>query len=189
MRGASYIPTLSVSIFNGGIRTTRMTSLRVFVQTALFTILIPGLVAVAIPQLLAKRRPYPQLPISSTTARTIGGMSLASGVLLYVHTALQFGTEGRGTPSPTDEPGELVTGGIYAYVRNPMYVGVLLVVVGQAFLLRSVAVLWWAAGCWIGFHTRVVRDEEPHLAEKHGETYERYRSTVPRWIARIRDRN
>lgn len=165
-----------------------MRSPGVFVKTALFTILVPGLVAGAIPQLLAKRRPYPRLPISSTTARIIGGMSLLSGVLLYVHTALQFGTEGRGTPSPTDEPEELVTGGIYAYVRNPMYMGVILVVVGQAFLRRSVAVLWWAAGCWIGFHTRVVRDEEPHLAERHGEEYERYRTTVPRWIPRIPER-
>lgn len=166
---------------------TSMTSLRVFVKTVLFTILVPGLVAVAIPQLLAERRPYPQLPISSTTARTIGRLSLLSGVLLYVHTAFQFGTEGRGTPSPTDAPEELVTGGLYAYVRNPMYVAVLLVVIGQAFLRRSVVVLWWGAGCWIGFHTRVVRDEEPHLAEKHGEEYERYRTTVPRWIPRVRD--
>lgn len=166
-----------------------MTSLRVFVKTALFTMLVPGLVAVVIPQLLAKRRPYPRLPIGSTTARTIGWSSLLSGVMLYVHTALRFGTEGNGTPSPTDEPEELVTGGIYAYVRNPMYVAVILVVTGQAFLLRSVAVLWWAAGCWIGFHTRAVRDEEPHLAEKHGDAYERYRTTVPRWLPRIRERN
>lgn len=165
----------------------RMASLRVFVKTVLFTVLVPGTVAVAIPQLLAMRRPFPRLPIGSTTARTIGGISLLSGVLLYVHTAVRFGTEGRGTPSPTDEPEELVTGGVYTYVRNPMYVGVLLVVVGQAFLHRSVAVLWWAAGCWISFHTRVVRDEEPHLSEKHGDEYEQYRSTVPRWIPRIRD--
>lgn len=164
-----------------------MTSLRVFVKSVLFTILVPGTVAVAIPQLLARRRPYPALPIGSTPARIIGGLSLLSGALLYVHTAVRFGTEGRGTPSPTDEPEELVTGGIYAHVRNPMYVSVLLVVIGQAFLLRSVAVLWWAAGCWIGFHTRVVRDEEPHLAEKYGDDYEQYRATIPRWIPRIRE--
>lgn len=101
-----------------------------------------------------------------------------------MHTAFQFGTEGEGATSPTDEPEELVTGGIYAYMRNPMYIGIILVVTGQAFLLRSVVVLWWAAGCWIGFHNRVVRDEEPHIAKKYGEEYTRYRATVPRWIHR-----
>lgn len=138
------------------------------------------MVAVAIPQVLAERRPYHRLPFGERTARTVGGIPLLSGVVLYVHTALRFGTEGKGSPSPTDEPEELVTGGIHAYVRNPMYMGVLLVIVGQAFLRRSAAVLWWATGCWIGFHTRVILDEEPHLAEKHGEEYDRYRNTLPR---------
>ena len=75
---------------------------------------------------------------------------------------------------------------VHAHVRNPMYVGVLLVVVGNAIRYRSVSVLWWAAGCWIGFHNRIIRYEEPHLVEKHGEAYERYCETVPRWLPRLR---
>ena len=163
-----------------------MASPYVLLKTALFTALVPGTVAVAIPQALRTWRPHPRLPLDSRGARLLGGASLLSGTLCYLHTAVQFATEGDGTPSPTDEPAELVTGGLHAHVRNPMYVGVLLIVIGQALLHRSVAVCWWAAGCWIGFHNRVVEFEEPHLAEKHGEEYERYRDRVPRWIPRLR---
>lgn len=88
------------------------------------------------------------------TARTVGWISLLSGVILYVHTALRFGTGGNGIPSPTNEPEELVTGGIYACVRNPMHVAVILVITEQAFLLRSVAILWWAAGFGLAFISR-----------------------------------
>jgi len=160
-----------------------MSSIRVLVKTALFTVLVPGTLAVAIPQLLARWRPHPELPGDPRVLRAAGTLSVLSGVALYLHTAFSF-AEGGGTPSPTDEPDELVTDGLYGVTRNPMYVGVLLVVVGQALRQRSPAVLWWAAGCWIGFHNRVVGYEEPHLAEKHGDAYERYCRDVPRWLPR-----
>lgn len=165
-----------------------MTSPRLVSKAVLFTILGPGTVAVAIPQLLARWRPYPRLPIGSRTAEVVGTLSIASGALLYLHTVVRFGAE-DGTPSPSDEPDELVTGGAYSHTRNPMYVGVVVFVVGQAVRRRSVSVLWWAVGCWIGFHNRVIRYEEPHLAERHGEAYERYREHVPRWIPRVRPWN
>ncbi|RQH01020.1 isoprenylcysteine carboxylmethyltransferase family protein [Natrarchaeobius oligotrophus] len=165
-----------------------MTSLRVRSKTVLFTILIPGTVAVAVPQLLARWRPHPRLPVDSYAANAVGTLSIALGALLYAHTAERFGVEGDGTPSPTDEPGALVTTGAYSYTRNPMYVSVVLVVLGQALRRRSVSVLWWAVGCWLGFHNRVIRYEEPHLAEKHGDAYERYRERVPRWLPTGRSR-
>lgn len=161
-----------------------MGSVRVYVKTVLFTVLVPGLVAVAIPRFLGNWRPYPRLPISTSVARIAGNLALLSGLVLYVRTAVQFGSEGEGTPSPTDEPAELVTGGIYSYTRNPMYIGVLLIIVGQALRKRSLSMLWWAAGCWIGFHNRVIRFEEPHLTEKYGEDYEQYLEQVPRWTPR-----
>ncbi|SEH13506.1 Protein-S-isoprenylcysteine O-methyltransferase Ste14 [Natronorubrum sediminis] len=161
-----------------------MTSFRTAAKTVLFTILVPGTVAVAVPQLLTRWRPHPKLPIDSSVADAVGALSLVSGILLYLHTAHEFLAEGDGTPSPSDEPDELVTSGVYARTRNPMYVGVLLVIVGQALRRRSVSICWWAAGCWIGFHNRVIRYEEPHLAEKHGDAYEQYREQVPRWFSR-----
>ena len=155
---------------------------RVFKKTAVFTVLVPGSVAVLIPQLLDKIRPYPRLPVDPRISRPLGTLSLLVGAVLYFFTATRFGTEGGGTPSPTDEPEELVTGGVYSHSRNPMYVGVLLVILGQALRQRSVTMLWWAVGCWIGFHNRVIQYEEPHLAEKHGEAFDEYREQVPRWL-------
>lgn len=159
----------------------RMASRLVLLKSAVFTVLVPGTVAGVIPQWLA-RRETPPLPLPRRPARLAGWASILAGVVLYGHTAWRFADEGSGTPSPTDEPEELVRGGVYAHVRNPMYLAVLLVVFGQALLYRSAHVLWWAVGCWLGFHHRVVDWEEPHLREKYGEAYERYCGEVPRWI-------
>lgn len=159
-----------------------MAKSRVYLKTAAFTAIVPGTVAVAIPQLLARWRPHPQLPIGNRTGRILGILSLVIGVVIYLRTAFQFGSEGGGTPSPTDEPETLVTDGIYAHSRNPMYLGILLIILGQGLRQRSIAIIWWGVGMWIGFHNRVIGVEEPHLAEKYGESYEQYRATVPRWF-------
>ena len=161
-----------------------MTSLRTYLKTIIFTILVPGTVSVAVPQLLARWRRHPKLPLNEHLARVGGNICLVSGILLYAHTAFQFAAEGEGTPSPTDEPENLVTRGVYAHSRNPMYIGVLLVILGQAVRQRSVVILWWGVGMWIGFHNRVIGYEEPHLLEKYGSEYEQYREEVPRWILR-----
>ena len=162
-----------------------MASPFVLLKSAVFTVLVPGTVAGLIPRVLA---PYDResSAFDSTVVRSIGRLALASGGLLYLHTAFRFADEGRGTPSPSDEPDELVTGGIYARVRNPMYVAVVLFVFGQAIRYRSLHVFWYGIVCWLGFHNRVVTFEEPHLAEKHGDAYEEYRARVPRWIPRVR---
>ncbi|WP_436346359.1 methyltransferase family protein [Natronorubrum sp. FCH18a] len=158
-----------------------MSSPLVLLKTAVFTVLVPGTVAGAIPRALARYdRESPTL--GSRGARIVGTVSLVAGTLLYLHTAFRFSSEGNGTPAPSDEPDDLVTGGIYRYTRNPMYVGVLLVIVGQAVRYRSLHVLWWGLVCWLGFHRRVVDYEEPHLLEKHGDAYEAYRDRVPRWL-------
>jgi protein-S-isoprenylcysteine O-methyltransferase Ste14 len=162
-----------------------MASSSVALKTAVFTVLVPGTVAGLVPRLLARYdRESPAL--GSRVARTVGLVSLASGLVLYLRTAWQFTFEGRGTPSPSHETEELVTGGIYAHTRNPMYVGVLLIIVGRAVRYRSIHVLWWAVVCWLGFHRRVVEYEEPRLAERYGDVYEEYCERVPRWLPRAR---
>lgn len=165
-----------------------MASLRVLLKSTVFTVLAPGTVAGLVPQLLA-RRDHPELPVNRRASRLCGWAGLITGVVVYLHTALRFATEGDGTPAPVDEPEPLVVGGLYTHVRNPMYLGVILIVFGQALLYRSAHVLWWAVGCWLGFHHRVVDWEEPHLREKHGEAYDRYTEETPRWIPRIRPWN
>jgi protein-S-isoprenylcysteine O-methyltransferase Ste14 len=155
------------------------------VKTALFSVTVPGTVAGAIPRLL-NRRDRLRFPVRSRLTRPIGALTVISGITLYLYTAWQFAADGSGTPAPVDEPEELVTGGLYTYVRNPMYVGVLLIVVGQAFLYRSVFILWWTVGCMVGFHNQVTGYEEPHLEEKYGESFEQYCEEVPRWIPQLR---
>lgn len=162
-----------------------MVSPYVLLKSAIFTLFAPGTVAGIIPQLLA-RRDRGGLPVGSRVARWMGGISLVLGVLLYLHTAWRFSDEGKGTPAPIDEPKELVTGGIYSYVRNPMYLAVLLCIGGQALLYKSVLVLWWTVGCWVIVHIRVIGYEEPHLIEKYDIEYKQYCKRVPRWIPRLR---
>ncbi|GAB7020507.1 methyltransferase family protein [Halostagnicola bangensis] len=150
-------------------------------KTAVFSVLVPGTVAGLVPRVLARYdRRSPTLERRSV--RTVGYALLVSGIVLYLHTAGRFVTEGSGTPSPSDEPPELVTGGVYAYSRNPMYLGVVLAIGGQAVRYKSLHVLWWGVVCWLGFHRRVLEYEEPHLADKHGEAYEEYCERVPRWF-------
>ena len=158
-----------------------MTSLPVLLKTAVFTVLVPGTVVAGIPRVLARYdRESPTL--DSPGARVVGALSFVAGALLYLHTALRFSSEGDGTPAPRDEPDELVTGGAYRYSRNPMYVGILLLIGGQAVRYKSLHVCWWGLVCWLGFHRRIVEFEEPHLREKHGEAYEEYCDRVPRWL-------
>lgn len=159
-------------------------TIRTVLKTAIFTILIPGTVVGVIPRWLA-RRDRKSRPSASRGAQIAGSISLVVGVLLYIHTAWRFAEEGRGTPSPTHEPEQLVTGGIYAYIRNPMYVAVLLCIGGQALLYRSKRVLLYGFAGWLISDAWITVYEEPHLANKHGEVYEQYCERVPRWIPQL----
>ncbi len=162
-----------------------MASPSVLVKTAIFTVLVPGTVVELIPRLLA-RFDRESAVLDTRVARVLGGASFLLGLLIYAHTAWRFSDEGEGTPSPSHETEELVTGGIYAHTRNPMYIGVLLLIGGQAVRYQSVHVLWWGIVCWLGFHRRIIEFEEPHLEAKYGDAYEQYRERVPRWLPRLR---
>ena len=154
-----------------------------FLKTAVFSVLVPGTVAGVIPRVLA-RYDHQSLVFERRSVRALGRILFVSGFVLYLHTAWRFVSEGSGTPSPSDEPSELVTGGVYAHSRNPMYFGVVLLIGGQAVRHKSLHVLWWGVVCWLGFHRRILEYEEPHLAEKHGQAYEEYCERVPRWFPR-----
>jgi len=101
-----------------------------------------------------------------------------------VYCFVEFVRRGRGTPAPYDPPRELVVAGLYRHVRNPQYVGVLLVVVGEALLAEAAILLGCAAVLAIGYHLFVRYYEEPTLAQLFGEAYSRYREAVPRWLPR-----
>jgi protein-S-isoprenylcysteine O-methyltransferase Ste14 len=101
-------------------------------------------------------------------------------------TVVYFALVGKGTPAPFDPPKRFVTGGLFGYVRNPMYLGAVVVLFSEALLLESFVVFFFAAFMWFFFHLFVVYYEEPRLREKFGEAYAAYVRRVPRWLPRRR---
>jgi protein-S-isoprenylcysteine O-methyltransferase Ste14 len=152
--------------------------------TLLFTVLVPGTVAGVVPWLLRGRAPLPS-PLAAVDVMA-GALAVVAGAALYAWCAWDFATVGDGTPSPTAPPRQLVRGGPYRWSRNPMYVGVLLVVAGQAAWARSPATWAYAAALALAFHLRVTLAEEPALRRAFGDGFDAYAARVPRWIGRPR---
>jgi protein-S-isoprenylcysteine O-methyltransferase Ste14 len=98
----------------------------------------------------------------------------------------RFAVEGLGTPAPIAPTQKLVVTGLYRHVRNPMYVAVLAIIIGQALLFADWRLLVYAAGFWLTCHVFVLGYEEPTLEQTFGAEYERYRANVPRWVPRLR---
>jgi protein-S-isoprenylcysteine O-methyltransferase Ste14 len=150
-------------------------------KTVLFTLVMPGAVAVYVPWLLlpasAKTWPPPSGPLAFIAIIPIG-----IGVVFYLWCATDFVRAGKGTPAPIDPPKALVVRGLYRYTRNPMYVGVVNVLLGEALLFLSPSLLIYATVVAISVHTFVVLYEEPTLSKKFGPAYDAYRAQVPRWI-------
>ncbi|MBI5963265.1 MAG: isoprenylcysteine carboxylmethyltransferase family protein [Chloroflexi bacterium] len=97
-----------------------------------------------------------------------------------------FVQKGKGTPAPIDPPKELVASGLYRYVRNPMYVGVLSVIFGHILWFGHWSLLIYAFVIFTAFHLFVTLYEEPNLKRRFGASYEEYLRKVPRWIPRVR---
>ncbi len=156
----------------------------VLLRTLIFTVVVPGTVTVLVPYLLLSANGH-AVRLELGGPWTLGLVPILLGVAIYLWCAWDFTFAGRGTPAPIDAPRELVVRGLYRFVRNPMYVGVLLVLVGEAALFRSASLLVYAALLFVAFHLFVVLYEEPTLQQQFGESYARYRNSVPRWIPRI----
>ena len=156
-----------------------------FLKNVLFTVLVPGTVAFYIPLLIASPGPgRPEL----AGARYLGLVPLAAGMAIYFWCLWDFATFGRGTPAPIDAPKRLVVRGLYHYVRNPMYVGVLSAIVGWAIYFASLKLCFYAAAVCLIFNIFVLYYEEPTLRESFGADYERYCLEVNRWRPRWRNR-
>ena len=112
----------------------------------------------------------------------LGVVAAIAGAPLALTCAALFAIRGRGTPAPFDPPRAFVAFGPYRAVRNPMYVGGWLTLVGVALLVRSSGILALSLAALIAAHLFVILYEEPALAGKFGAPYEQYRTTVPRWI-------
>ena len=114
-----------------------------------------------------------------------GLLVLVTGALLYFRCAWEFAVRGLGTPAPIAPTKFLVVSGLHRYVRNPMYIGVWLVILGEAALFHSAILVAYAAFFCIPVHLFVIFYEEPTLRRQFGESYEEYRRAVPRWIPRF----
>lgn len=151
--------------------------------SVLFLVAAPGIVAGVLPWLLTDH--YSQ-PLSAVPGFVAAGSILvvvAAAVLL--HAFARFALDGLGTPAPVAPTEKLVVGGVYRHVRNPMYVAVLAIILGQALLFSSWSVIIYgsiAAAAMISF---VKTYEEPTLARRYGAEYEAYRRAVPGWLPRI----
>ena len=160
-----------------------MSRLAPLLKTALFTVFVPGTVAGYVPWVLRNNAAIATHGIEEAVAIAV----VLTGVLIYLHTAFWgFAWTGAGTPAPIAPPKTLVVKGLHRFVRNPMYVGVLLAIGGQAWLFLSRRIAVYALLVWVMFHLWVLIYEEPTLRRMFGEEYERYCASVPRWLPRLR---
>jgi protein-S-isoprenylcysteine O-methyltransferase Ste14 len=131
------------------------------------------------------RRYDAQLPVLLPSwLRPLGLVLAAGGAVLAALCIATFATRGRGTPAPFDPPREFVASGPYRFVRNPMYVGAIAVLLGTGLALSSPAIIVLAGVFFVVAHLFVVLYEERALAARFGESYRRYTATVHRWLVR-----
>jgi protein-S-isoprenylcysteine O-methyltransferase Ste14 len=155
------------------------------VGSAVFFLVGPGVFVGLIPWLLTGwqvREPV----LYWAPMRVLGVILLVAGLIALIQAFVRFVVEGLGTPVPVAAPERLVVGGVYRYVRNPMYVAILAIVVGQALLLGQLGLLLYAAGIWLITAAFVRFYEEPALRRRFGADYEAYRRAVPAWWPRLR---
>jgi protein-S-isoprenylcysteine O-methyltransferase Ste14 len=155
------------------------------VGSAVFFLVAPGVVVGLIPWLLTRWQVREPLPYWAPM-RVLGGILLVAGLIVVIQAFVRFVVEGFGTPAPIAAPERLVVGGVYRYVRNPMYVAILAAIVGQALILGQLALLLYAAAIWVIAAAFVRFYEEPTLSRRFGADYEAYRRAVPAWWPRLR---
>ena len=141
---------------------------------------LPGIIAGLIPVLIA---------YGDTQRRggsTIGFVPLAVGVILLLCCVRDFFVSGKGTLAPWDPPKHLVMVGLYRFVRNPMYLSVLTMVLGWSLTFGSAWLTLYMVVLAVAFHLRVVLYEEPWLQRQFSAEWSAYSAAVPRWLPRLR---
>lgn len=156
------------------------TRVRAALGTLVFLFVAPGGTAVLVPWLIT--RWHGDAPAA---AQVVGVGAVVAGTLLVVAAFAQFVVEGRGTPAPVAPTEELVVGGLYRWVRNPMYLGVSTAIAGQAMMFASAGVGLWLAAFVLATTTFTVVYEEPTLRRTYGGSYDAYVAAVPRWRPRL----
>lgn len=150
----------------------------IIVRSLFAIVVLPGTAAVFLPSLLLRDAQFAGGPA------WLGLLPLASGLALFAWCVTVFALRGRGTLAPWDPPRRVVSAGPYGLVRNPMYLGVGLVVLGESILSASWSLLAYVVVLALVWHGFVTVYEEPTLERAFGDEYRAYKSRVPRWIPR-----
>jgi protein-S-isoprenylcysteine O-methyltransferase Ste14 len=155
------------------------------VGTAIFLVLAPGIVAGYVPWRIC--RWHVGAPLLGTSSfRLAGVLLIAAGLPVLLDSFARFALQGLGTPAPIFPTRHLVVSGLFRYVRNPMYVAVVSLILGQGLFFGSVRVLEYGVAVWVGFHLFVLSYEEPILRRSFAHEYEGFCANVPRWIPHLR---
>jgi protein-S-isoprenylcysteine O-methyltransferase Ste14 len=152
--------------------------------SALFFVVAPCVVAGLIPWSISRWQLLPPF-FDLELTRVIGVILILAGVPGLVDSFARFALQGLGTPAPIAPTRTLVVTGLYRHVRNPIYVAVVAIILGQAVLFGDWRLLVYGAVFWLVCHLFVVAYEEPTLEQRFGGEYEAFRANVPRWIPRI----
>jgi protein-S-isoprenylcysteine O-methyltransferase Ste14 len=150
-------------------------------RSIFFTILLPGTVTVLIPYFIVARGGA-GIGGSWTALHLLGLTLMVPGAAILLWCIWDFASKGRGTLAPIDPPRQLVVEGLYRYVRNPMYLGVLLMLLGETAFFQSIALLKYTLAWFIVVNLFVLLYEEPALRHRFGDSYERYFRSVRRWL-------
>jgi protein-S-isoprenylcysteine O-methyltransferase Ste14 len=154
------------------------------IGSLVFFALAPGLVAGVVPWWLTRWQVRDRLPYWAPL-RILGVILIVAGVAVLIHAFVRFVVEGGGTPAPVAPTERLVVGGLYRYVRNPMYLAVVTIIVGQALVLGQPRLVAYALAVIVAFAAFVRWYEEPTLRRRYGAEYEEYRRAVPAWWPRL----
>lgn len=162
-----------------------MNRLTASIGTIAFLVIAPGFFAGFIPWWVSEWQVKPSV-LDVTWLKFVGAALVAVGFLALLDSFARFALQGIGTPAPVLPTRHLVVTGAYRHVRNPIYVAVVALVVGQGLLFAREGLLLYGAILWLGFHLFVIGYEEPTLRTTFGGEYDRYTANVPRWLPRIR---
>ncbi len=152
--------------------------------SALFLVIAPGIGAILVPWWISQWRVQAPL-FGFPPIRVLGVILIALGIPVVLDSFARFALQGVGTPAPVFPTLHLVVKGFYRYVRNPIYLAVVSVILGEGMILGNASLLAYGVLAWLVTHLFVVTYEEPTLRKTFGAEYDAFCANVPRWIPRL----
>ena len=153
-----------------------------YLRNLFFTIIHPGLVTGLIPYWILGRKWGEQFSLSFHFYQYLGIIFFSLGLVVLLNCIIRFALAGHGTLSPIDPTKKLVTSGLYRYTRNPMYLGVLMILIGETLFFKSYHLGIYLLIIALIFNLFILAVEEPRLRKDFADEYRNYCSKVRRWL-------